>query len=96
MEDSPAEYGRYGPLVKALDLDELDGPTLLHADLHAGNLLVDGGRCQVVDWSMACRGAAWVDVALLVPRLVDAGHTPCRRCRTSPPGCPRGAQRLRT
>ncbi|GAA3416270.1 phosphotransferase family protein [Streptosporangium vulgare] len=76
LEDSPAEYGRYGPLVKALDLDELDGPTLLHADLHAGNLLVDGGRCQVVDWSMACRGAAWVDVALLVPRLVDAGHTP--------------------
>ncbi|WP_436761136.1 phosphotransferase [Streptosporangium sp. V21-05] len=76
LADSPAEYARYGPLVKALDMDQFDGATLLHADLHAGNLLVDGDRCQVVDWSMACRGAPWSDTALLVPRLIDAGHTP--------------------
>ncbi|MEU4410788.1 phosphotransferase [Streptosporangium sp. NPDC023963] len=76
LADSPAEYARYGPLVKALDLDEFDGTALLHADLHAGNILVDVDRCQVIDWSMACRGADWVDVALLVPRLIDAGHTP--------------------
>ncbi|WP_433363931.1 phosphotransferase family protein [Streptosporangium sp. CA-115845] len=75
LADSPG-YGDYEPLVKALNLDELDGASLLHADLHAGNLLVDGDRCRVVDWSMACQGSAWVDVALLVPRLVDAGHTP--------------------
>jgi len=56
--------------------DEFEGATLLHADLHAGNLLIDGTRCQIVDWSMACRGAPWVDVAFLLPRLIDAGHTP--------------------
>ncbi|MGJ6966079.1 phosphotransferase family protein [Streptosporangium sp. G11] len=76
MAESPAEHARYGPLVKALDLNELDGTALLHADLHAGNLLVDGDRCQVVDWSMACQGAPWVDMVFLVPRLIDAGHTP--------------------
>ncbi|WTL69424.1 phosphotransferase [Streptosporangium sp. NBC_01495] len=76
MAESPAEYARYGPLVKALDLDEFNGTVLLHADLHAGNLLVDGGRCWVVDWSMACQGAAWVDVALWIPRLIDAAPAP--------------------
>lgn len=55
LADSPG-LGDYEPLVKALDLNELDGTTLLHADLHAGNLLVDNDRCRVVDWSMACRG----------------------------------------
>ncbi|MER5625113.1 phosphotransferase [Streptosporangium sp. NPDC002544] len=72
---SPADAA-YGPLVKALDLDDFAGATLLHADLHADNLLVDNGKVWIVDWSMACQGAAWVDVALLIPRLVDAGHTP--------------------
>ncbi|MFF3445030.1 phosphotransferase family protein [Streptosporangium sp. NPDC002721] len=76
LAECPAEYARYGPLVKAFDLEELAGEALLHADLHSGNLLVDGERCQVVDWSMACRGVPWVDVAFLVPRLIDAGHTP--------------------
>jgi hypothetical protein len=76
IAESPAEYACYEPLVKALDLDELDGPVLLHADLHAGNLLVDGNQCRIVDWSMACHGAPWVDVALLVQRLIDASHTP--------------------
>ncbi len=75
LADSPGR-GDYEPLVKTLDLNELGGAALLHADLHAGNLLVDGDRCQVVDWSMACQGAAWVDVALLIPRLIDAGHAP--------------------
>ncbi|MFI6513596.1 phosphotransferase family protein [Streptosporangium sp. NPDC050855] len=76
IAESPAEYACYEPLVKALNLDELDGPALLHADLHAGNLLVDGDQCWIVDWSMACHGAPWVGVALLVVRLIDAGHTP--------------------
>ncbi|MEV4383980.1 NUDIX domain-containing protein [Streptosporangium sp. NPDC049644] len=72
---SPADAA-YGPLVKALDLDDVAGSTLLHADLHADNLLAAGGKVWIVDWSMACQGAAWVDVALLIPRLIDAGHTP--------------------
>lgn len=75
LADSPG-HGDHEPLIKTLDLNELGGTALLHADLHAGNLLVDGDRCRVVDWSMACQGAPWVDVALLIPRLIDAGHTP--------------------
>ncbi|MEU9835589.1 hypothetical protein AB0D67_28985 [Streptosporangium sp. NPDC048047] len=31
---------------------------------------------RIVDWSMACQGAPWADIALLIPRLIDAGHTP--------------------
>ncbi|MEV4399665.1 phosphotransferase [Nonomuraea sp. NPDC049607] len=63
------------PLVKALDVAAFDGDILVHGDLHQDNLLAHHGRVQIVDWSMACRGSAWLDVALLVPRLVDAGHT---------------------
>ncbi|MFS1304953.1 phosphotransferase family protein [Streptosporangium longisporum] len=59
-----------------LDLDALTGSTLLHADLHEGNLLACPAGVRVVDWGLACQGAAWVETALLVPRLILAGHTP--------------------
>jgi len=62
--------------LQHLELGVLRGTTLLHADLHDGNLLVAGGRVHVIDWSLACRGAAWVELALLAPRLVAAGHPP--------------------
>ncbi|MCA2187680.1 phosphotransferase family protein [Nonomuraea cavernae] len=61
-----------------LDLDALAGDTLLHADLHAGNLLATAGGVRVLDWGLACEGAAWVETALFVPRLILAGHTPER------------------
>jgi hypothetical protein len=74
--ESAITGGRGAEALHGLDLDDLSGSALLHADLHRGNLLVADGRMYVVDWSLACRGAAWVDLALLVPRLVAAGHTP--------------------
>ncbi|MCX9190151.1 aminoglycoside phosphotransferase [Carbonactinospora thermoautotrophica] len=53
------------------------GDTLVHADLRADNLLRDAaGRVWVVDWSWPSRGAAWLDIAFLVPQLILAGHTP--------------------
>jgi len=61
---------------RALDLDAVRGSTLLHADLHEGNLLINSRGVHVIDWSLASQGAAWVDLALLAPRLVAAGHTP--------------------
>lgn len=71
--------GRYAEALYALDLREFGGSALLHADLHEGNLLVTHhGRVHVVDWSLACRGPAWMDLALLVPRLIAAGHTPAQ------------------
>jgi Ser/Thr protein kinase RdoA (MazF antagonist) len=50
----------------------------LHYDLHAGNLLATGSRIYLIDWSFACRGAAWIDAAMLVPRLIEVGHTPAQ------------------
>lgn len=48
----------------------LDGPCLVHADTRADNVLLtpDGG-VRIVDWPFACRGAAWVDAALLVSNI---------------------------
>ncbi|MEV7011601.1 phosphotransferase [Streptosporangium sp. NPDC051022] len=59
-----------------LNLDALAGATLLHADLHEGNLLAVPGGVRVIDWGLACQGATWVETALFVPRLILAGHTP--------------------
>ncbi|MDP9862210.1 MULTISPECIES: phosphotransferase family protein [Streptosporangium] len=59
-----------------LDLDRLTGDTLLHADFHEGNLLATTSGVRLIDWGLACQGAAWVETALLIPRLILAGHTP--------------------
>lgn len=59
-----------------LRLDDLAGDTLLHTDLHEGNLIAGRDGLHVIDWGLAARGAAWVELALLIPRLIMAGHTP--------------------
>jgi hypothetical protein len=40
------------------------------------NFLIADGRAQVVDWSMPCRGAIWLETARMLVRLIRAGHTP--------------------
>ncbi|WP_246258440.1 phosphotransferase [Amycolatopsis anabasis] len=53
------------------------GNTLLHGDLHPGNLVLTGpGRVQVVNWRYPARGAAWLDLVSLVPHMLAAGHEP--------------------
>jgi hypothetical protein len=64
---------RWGQL---LDPAVLAGNTLLHTDMTHNNFLVSGNRAQVVDWSVPCRGAAWLDTARMLVRLIRAGHTP--------------------
>ncbi|MFE3205627.1 hypothetical protein [Embleya sp. NPDC059237] len=54
----------------------LDGDTLVHSDLHQGNMLAEDGRVRVIDWARSARGAAWIDTAHLVVRLIHEGHTP--------------------
>jgi aminoglycoside phosphotransferase (APT) family kinase protein len=49
------------------------GPTLLHADLRADNLLLTPTRVVVVDWPWACVGAVWVDLLLLLPSVTMQG-----------------------
>jgi hypothetical protein len=69
-------WGMYAEALEGLSVVSLKGETLLHYDLHSGNLLTAGQEMYVIDWSFACRGQAWIDAALLVPRLVEAGHSP--------------------
>jgi hypothetical protein len=56
--------------------DLVDGDTLVHTDVTPYNFLMHGTSVTVVDWSMPCRGAAWIDTALMIVRLIRAGHTP--------------------
>jgi hypothetical protein len=56
--------------------DVVDGNTLVHTDVTPFNFLVNGDGVTVVDWSMPCRGATWIDAALMVVRLIRAGHRP--------------------
>jgi hypothetical protein len=50
-----------------------EGPTLLHFDLRADNLLLTPTRVVAVDWPWACVGAAWVDLLLLLPSVTMQG-----------------------
>ncbi|MEV1178310.1 phosphotransferase [Nonomuraea sp. NPDC049784] len=54
----------------------LHGDQLLHGNLTPGHLRIKDGLLYVVDWSEACRGPAWFDLALLAPQLVVDGHKP--------------------
>lgn len=58
-------------------LSAAEGKTLLHGDINQSNLLIDSaGAVVLIDWAQPVRGAAWIDVADLVPHLILAGHTP--------------------
>jgi Phosphotransferase enzyme family len=54
----------------------VDGDALLHTDLQPGNFLIEDGQVTVIDWAWTSRGAAWVDPAFMVIRLMAAGHSP--------------------
>ncbi len=55
----------------ALMADAPIQPTLVHGDLHAGNLMRTGDRFVVFDWSDACVADPFVDVAMFLNRLPD-------------------------
>jgi len=58
-------------------LSAAEGETLLHGDINQSNLLIDSaGAVVLIDCAQPVRGAAWIDIADLVPHLILAGHTP--------------------
>ena len=57
------------------------GNALVHTDMNTANFLVSGESIAVVDWAMPCRGASWLDTALMVVRLIRAGHAPAQAQR---------------
>jgi hypothetical protein len=66
---------RWGRLI---DPALVDGDTLLHTDMTHNNFLIADCRAHVVDWSMPCRGAIWLDTARMLVRLIRAGHNPAQ------------------
>ena len=72
-----AAQRRWGKMLDdPQDAKAFAGSTLLHTDWHQFNVLITGERAWLVDWAWAARGAAFIDPALIVPRLIAAGHTP--------------------
>ncbi|MDL4774452.1 phosphotransferase [Actinomadura xylanilytica] len=66
---------RWAPVAE--DVTPMAGNALLHTDLNSDNLLITpDGQARVVDWAFAARGAAWVELGVLTPWLLKAGHTP--------------------
>ena len=83
----PPLADRYAPFLDAGQAALLDGGTLLHTDTNPHNLLAAGGVVTLVDWAMAARGPAWVDVAFTAVRLMEDGHTAADALRWAA-GCP--------
>lgn len=53
------------------------GDTLLHNDLRADNVLIGPRQTWLVDWPLACTGAAWCDIAFMAPSVaMDGGPEP--------------------
>ena len=62
-----------------LDDDEtrvlLAGRTLLHTDFNPLNVLMGNGAAWIIDWAWPTRGAAFIDPACFLLRLMLDGHT---------------------
>jgi len=54
-------------------VEALGGDTLVHGDLRADNVLVTAAGAVLVDWPWACRGAAWLDTAMLLVEVERFG-----------------------
>lgn len=72
---SAANAGRLTSWARQAPL-HMRGTTLIHADLNPLNILVGASSARVIDWAWWRVGAAWVDPAFLVVRLIAEGHTP--------------------
>ncbi|MEA2922713.1 MAG: hypothetical protein QOF07_2678 [Bradyrhizobium sp.] len=61
-----------------MDLEWLRGDTLLHTDYNPLNILIHDSGAHIIDWAWPTRGAALIDPACLILRLIAAGHTPAQ------------------
>lgn len=56
------------------ELEMFAGDALLHTDYNPCNVLISH-KARLIDWAWPTRGAAWIDPACLIVRLMAAGHT---------------------
>lgn len=70
-------HARWSEFLPEEEPPGLVGRGLAHTDMSPHNMLVtsDGGLL-LLDWALACPAPTWADAALVVPRLISAGHTP--------------------
>ncbi|MGH3327759.1 MAG: aminoglycoside phosphotransferase [Streptomycetales bacterium] len=65
---------RWAAHAGASAMPQLAGDILLHSDLAPHNILITR-QAHIIDWAWPTRGAAWIDPAVLILRLMEAGHT---------------------
>jgi len=51
----------------------LSGNALVHGDLRADNVILDGAHTWFIDWPHAAQGAPWVDLAFMLPSVAMQG-----------------------
>lgn len=71
VKNAPQRWAGY---AMGGDTSAFAGHTLLHTDLAPHNVLITN-RAHLVDWAWPTRGAAWIDPAVLILRLMEAGHS---------------------
>jgi hypothetical protein len=74
LKRAEQRWAAYGDNPAELML--LAGDSLLHTDYNPYNVLVNGSRACLVDWAWPTKGAAFIDPACLIVRLIFAGHSP--------------------
>ncbi|MGE5288467.1 MAG: hypothetical protein ACM3ML_14970 [Micromonosporaceae bacterium] len=52
------------------------GDHLLHTDFNPLNILITPAAAWIIDWAWPTRGAAFIDPACFLIRLISHGHTP--------------------
>lgn len=73
LKQAEQRWANYVDDASARDL--LRGDSLLHTDFNPLNILINDGSTYIIDWAWPTRGAAWIDPACLILRLMAAGHT---------------------
>jgi hypothetical protein len=57
------------------DVSAMAGTALLHTDLNPANFIITPERVYLADWAFVSRGAAWLELGLLIPWLLYNGHS---------------------
>jgi len=53
--------------------EAVSGPSLVHADIRADNILLTQDRVVFVDWPWACQAASWFDLVAMLPSVAMQG-----------------------
>ncbi|WP_046472448.1 aminoglycoside phosphotransferase family protein [Allosalinactinospora lopnorensis] len=66
----------YSRAITRVSEDDFAGGALVHADPAISNMIATTDGVRLVDWALAARGPAWLDSALLIAPMIEAGYSP--------------------